>query len=65
MEDGEEHVTGDRSNGAPEGGVGSHKQPSLLLSNPNQMTINKNIKIAELSRETHLVQMTPPCIMFC
>ena len=28
------------------------------MSNPNQTTINKNIEIAELLRETHLVQMT-------
>jgi hypothetical protein len=29
-----------------------------IRSNPNQTKINKNITIAEFSRETHLVQMT-------
>jgi hypothetical protein len=39
-------------------GFGSQKRLSQFLSNPNQTTINKNIKIAELSREYHPVQMT-------
>ena len=29
-----------------------------VFSNPNQTTINKNIKTADFSWETHLVQMT-------
>jgi hypothetical protein len=39
-------------------GFRSQKRMSPFLPNPNQTAINKNIKIAELSRETHLVQMT-------
>jgi hypothetical protein len=35
-----------------------------VFSNPNQTTINKNSKIAELSRETHLVQMTTHASFF-
>ena len=39
-------------------GLGYQTRLSQFLSNPNQTKINKNIKIAELSTETHLVQMT-------
>ena len=39
-------------------GFGSQKRLSHFLSNPNKSTINKKIKLAELSRETHLVRMT-------
>jgi hypothetical protein len=28
-----------------------------VFSNPNQRTINKNIKITDFSKDTHLVQM--------
>ena len=38
-------------------GFRSWKRLSRFYSNPNQTTINKKIKIAELSREAHLVQM--------
>ena len=45
-------------------GFGSQKRLSQFLSNPNQTKINKNIKISELSRETHLVQMTTHASFF-
>jgi hypothetical protein len=45
-------------------GFGSQKRLSQYLSMPNQTIINKNIKIAELSRETHLVQMTTHASFF-
>ena len=45
-------------------GFGSQKRLSQFLSNPYQTTINKNIKIAELSRETHLVKMTTLASIF-
>jgi hypothetical protein len=35
-----------------------------IRSNPNQTKINKNITIAEFSRETHLVQMTTQASFF-
>jgi hypothetical protein len=34
-------------------GFGSQKRLSQFLSNPNQTTINKNVKKAEISRDTH------------
>ena len=45
-------------------GFGSQKRLSQFLSNPNQTTIIKNIEIAELSRETHLAQMTTHASFF-
>jgi hypothetical protein len=52
----------DQTMGLPEvvkgRGFGSQQRMSPFLSNPNQTKIYKNIKIEELSRETHLVQMT-------
>ena len=45
-------------------GFWSQKRLSQFFPNPNQTTINKNIKIAELSRETHLVQMTTHASFF-
>jgi hypothetical protein len=38
-------------------GFWSQKRLNQFLSNPNQTTINKNIEIAEVSTETHLVHM--------
>jgi hypothetical protein len=37
---------------------GSQKRQTHFLLHPNPTTVNKNIKIVELSRETDLVQMT-------
>ena len=45
-------------------GFGSQKRMIQLLPNPNQTTINKNIIIEELSRETHLVQMSTQSSFF-
>ena len=45
-------------------GAGSQKRLSQFLSNPIETTINKNSKIAKLSRETHLVQMTTHASFF-
>jgi hypothetical protein len=45
-------------------GFRSQKRLSQFLFNPNQTTINKKIKIAELSRETHIVQMTTQASFF-
>jgi hypothetical protein len=45
-------------------GFWSQKRLSQLISNPNQTAINKNIKIAELSGGTHLVQMTTHASFF-
>jgi len=45
-------------------GFGSQKRLSRFLSNPKQTAINKHFKIAELSRETHLVQMTTEASFF-
>jgi hypothetical protein len=45
-------------------GFGSQKRLSQFLSNPNQTTINKNVKKAEISRDTHRVQMTTHASFF-
>jgi hypothetical protein len=56
------------NNGAPGGGegrgFGSQKRLSQFLSNLNQTTINKNIKVAALLREIHLVQTTTHASFF-
>ena len=69
MEDGEEHV---EEMGANNGALGGGKRERFWVSekaeqvfpNPNQATINKNIKIADFFRETHLVQMTTHASFF-
>ena len=56
------------NNGALGGGEGEKfwvsEKAEQVFSNPNQTTINKNIKIADFSRETHLVQMTTHASLF-
>jgi hypothetical protein len=56
------------NNGAPRGGEGERlwasEKTEQFLSNPNQTTINKSIKVAELSRETYQVQMTTHASLF-
>ena len=42
----------------------SLRKERARLSNPNQTALNKHIKLAELSRETHLVQMTTQASFF-
>jgi hypothetical protein len=69
VEDGEEHLAGGGrkpwgSQRWLRGEVMGLRRLSPFLSNPNQATINKNIKIAELSRKTHLVQMTTHASFF-
>ena len=60
----------EQTNGLPEvmvkgRGYGAQQRLSHFLSSSNQTPINrKQIKLAELSRETHLVQMTTH-IIFC
>jgi hypothetical protein len=46
-----------KEKGVKEEVLGLRKRMSQFLSNGNHTTINRNIKIAALSRETHLESM--------